>query len=218
MFKSAFSHFFISPLSDIYASVKKTLFFIFQLLYTGLTLRDFKDRSNEENLDESSRVFHFLIFVLIGNIAYNEIFRGHDSNLWHDIKSQSLFTLGYFMLFIIVYFFGELFNKIFRSNFLDTLVTRLYNFYVLIMLAVLQFSDTINPVLKLKVKDSLLAENAVLVWMLMIPHLLFVFIKLFKAGIFTKRHAFFIIILTALFFIILILFSQLTDYTIRSKT
>jgi hypothetical protein len=215
MFKSAFSHFFISPLSDIYASVKKTLFFIFQVLYTGLTLRDFKDRSNEENLDESSRVFHFLIFVLIGNIAYNEIFRGHDSNLWHEIKSQSLFTLGYFILFIIVYFLGELFNKIFRANFLDTLVTRLYNFYILIMLAVLQFSDSINPLLKVKVKDTLLAENAALVWMLIVLHLLFVYIKLFKAGIFTKRHAFFIIIFDALFLLILICFSLLTDSLIR---
>jgi hypothetical protein len=215
MFKSAFLHFFISPLSDIYASVKKTLFFIFQLLYTGLTLRDFKDRSNEENLDESSRVFHFLIFVLIGNIAYNEIFRGHDSNLWHEIKSQSLFTLGYFMLFIIVYFLGELFNKIFRSNFLDTLVTRLYNFYVLIMLAVLQFSDTINPALKENVKNQVISENAALVWMLLIPHLLFVFIKLFKAGIFTKRHAFFILFFGSLFLIILVLFSDLIDSLIR---
>ncbi len=215
MFKNVFSHFFISPLSDIYESVKKTLFFILQLLYNGLTLRDFKDRSNEENLEESSRVFHFLIFVLIGNIAYNEIFRGHDSNLWHEIKSQSLFTLGYFMLFIIVYFLGELFNKIFRSNFLDTLVTRLYNFYILIMLLVLQFSDSINPLLKESLKNSKLAENAALVWILIVLHLLFVFIKLFKAGIFTKRHAFFILFLGSLFFVILVLFSLLTDSLIR---
>ena len=215
MLKSAFLHFFIDPLSEIYGSIKKSIIFIFHILYNGLLFKNFENRTDEEDLEESSRVFHFLIFVLIGNIAYNEIFRGHDSNLWHEIKSQSLFTLGYFVLFIIVYFFGELFNKIFRSNFLDTLVTRLYNFYVLIMLAVLQFSDTINPALKENVKNQVISENAALVWMLLIPHLLFVFVKLFKAGIFTKRHAFFILFFGSLFLIILVLFSDLIDSLIR---
>ncbi len=211
MLKNAFQHFFINPLVDIYESLKKTIIFIFYVVYNGFTLRNFKDRSNEENLEESSRVFHFLIFALIANIAFNEIFRGHDSNLWHEIKSESLFTLGYFMLFIVVYFFGELFNKIFRINFLDTLVTRLYNFYVLIMLAFLQFSDTINPILKVKVKEALLTSNTAIVWMMSVVHLIFVFVKLFKAGMFTKRHALFILIFALLFFIILIYFSVLTD-------
>ena len=115
------------------------------------------------------------------------------------------------MLFIIVYFFGELFNKIFRTNFLDTLVTRLYNFYVLIMLAFLQFSDTINPLLKVKVKEALLTSNTGIVWMMILVHLIFVFVKLFKAGMFTKRHALFILIFAALFLLILICFSMLTD-------
>lgn len=216
MLKNAFQHFFISPLSDIFQSVKNAVVHIFFIIYDGLTLRNFKDRTNEENLEESSRVFHFLIFVLIGNIAYNEVFRGYDSNLWHEIKSQSLFTVGYFALFIIAYFLGELFNKIFRANFLDTLITRLYNFYIIIMLAVLQFSDTINPVLKEKVKNQLISENAALVWMLIVIHLIFVFVKLFKGGIFTKRHAFFILFLGSLFLVILVSFSMLTDSLIKS--
>jgi hypothetical protein len=211
MLKSAFIHFFINPLSDIYGSIKKSIIFIFHILYNGLLFKNFEDRTDEENLEESSRVFHFLVFALIANIAFNEVFRKQDSNLWHDIKSESLFTLGYFMLFIVVYFFGELFNKIFRINFFDTLVTRLYNFYVLIMLAFLQFSDAINPALKANVKESLIVSNASIVWYLFAVHLFFVFIKLFKAGIFTKRHAFFIMFLLVLFLVVLVLFAQLTD-------
>lgn len=211
MLKSAFLHFFINPLSDIFKSAKKTIFFICNILYTGFLIKDFEDRTDEENLEESSRIFHFLIFVLVANIAYNEVFRGHNSNIWHEIRSESLFTIGYFILFIIVYFFGELFNKILSSNFLDTLVTRLYNFYVLTMLAFLQFSDTINPVLKANVKESLIVSNTLLVWFLIFIHSIFVFMKLYKARIFTKRHAIFLVFFVALFLVVLVSFAQLTD-------
>lgn len=214
MLKKSFLLIFIEPLKNTHRAIKEYVIFLFKLIFDTLLIRDFKDLSEDDRLSEVAKLFYFFLFVIIGNIAYNEAFLDLDSDFTNELFAEIFFSIFYYIFVIIIYYFGKLSNIILKSTILESIATKLFNFYSLILVIILQFSGVFSH-------NGLESTNIVSVYtwiglcVFIAIHLAVVYIVLFNRNIFTKRHLLFNISLYIVLILVTFFFTLISQVLVQ---
>lgn len=192
MLKKTFWIFFVSPLFSLIKILKEYLIFLWNILKDGILIKNFDKRSEQENIEESLKIFRLFLFIIFVNIGVNEIFKIKDSNWITETISEIFITVIFYPLFIGNYYLGRIFNKIYKENLFESISTKLWNLYALIFMGVLQFSQTINTRLDVEMRTNFGIEKITLICIFIFIHLTAFYINRKKKNIFTKKHLFYL--------------------------
>lgn len=157
MISKSFSLFFSNPLKELYQGFFSQLKFTFKFLVDTALLRDITNKTSDDVLLETFKILKIIIFIIVANIAFNEIFRNIDSNLWNDLKSEGLYLVFFYISFLAFYYLSRIYERITNSSIHTTIVSRYQLVVMLATMIFFQVSGIMNPDLK---KSKLVAELA----------------------------------------------------------
>ena len=86
---------------------------------------------------ETFKILKIIIFFIVSNIAFNEIFKGNDSNLWHEVKSEGSYLAFFYISFLALYYINRLYEKITSNGVHKVIVLR--DFLIVILATILFF-------------------------------------------------------------------------------
>lgn len=198
MFKKSIKFFFIEPLTNFIISIKAYLIFLFHFLKENITL-NFEPKNDEEDLKISTKIFQIIVLIIIINLSFKEIFNAKDSNLITELSQEIIIAFVYWLFYLIIYYFGIVFNKIYKSELFTTFSVKMWNFYALVLVLVSMLTDNLSS-----------DPNTFLIiylWLFIIVHLLFYYFKLIKRGLLFKKQFFFIFILSIILIFEIFIFS-----------
>jgi hypothetical protein len=208
MFKKSIKLFFIEPLTNIFISIKGYLVFLFHFLKENITL-NFEPKNVEEDLKISAKIFQIIVLIIIINLSIKEIFDEKDSNLLTEIGQEIAIGFFYWLSFLIIYYFGIVFNKIYKSELFTTFSVKMWNFYALVLVLISMLTDNLSS-----------DPNVYLIiylWLFIIVHLLLYYFKLIKRGLLLKKQFVFIFILSILLISEIFLFSIVCNLPFLKK-
>lgn len=208
MFKKSIKLFFIEPLTNIFISIKGYIVFIFHFLKENITL-NFEPKNDEEDLKISTKIFQIIVLIIIVNLSIKEIFDEKDSNLITEVGQEISIGFFYWLSFLIIYYFGIVFNKIYKSELFTTFSVKMWNFYALVLVLISMLTDNLssdpNPYL------------IIYIWLFIIVHLLFYYFKLIKSGLLLKKQFIFIFILSIILISEIFLFAVVCNLPFLKK-
>lgn len=208
MFKKSIKLFFIEPLTNIFISIKGYIVFIFHFLKENITL-NFEPKNDEEDLKISTKIFQIIVLIIIVNLSIKEIFDEKDSNLITEVGQEISIGFFYWLSFLIIYYFGIVFNKIYKSELFTTFSVKMWNFYALVLVLISMLTDNLssdpNPYL------------IIYLWLFIIVHLLFYYFKLIKRGLLLKKQFIFIFILSIILISEIFLFAVVCNLPFLKK-
>ena len=208
MFQKSIKLFFIEPLTNFYISIKTYLIFLFHFLKENIIL-NFEPKNEEEDLKISAKIFQIIVIIIIINLSVKEIFDKKDSNLLTEIGQEIAIGFFYWLSYLMIYYFGILFNKIYKSELFTTFSVKMWNFYALVLVLISMLTDNLSS-----------DPNAYLIiylWLFIIVHLLFYYFKLIKRGLLLKKQFIFIFILSILLISEIFLFSIVCNLPFLKK-
>ena len=189
MLKKSFQLFFIDPISKIYEVLKLNILFVLNFFKEMLLLK-FELKNDEDTLAESFKIFRIIIAIIIFNISFKEIINKNDSNFLHELITDLLISLVYLLFFMLTFYTGLVFDKIYKSITLKSFSTKLWNFYALILIVLLELFGGLSG----KIEKSV--EITVYFWLFIIIHLLLFYFNLIKTNIFRKNHIIYLLIIS----------------------
>ena len=200
MLKKSFQLFFIDPIAKIYEVLKRNILFVLNFFKEMLLLK-FEPKNDEDTLAESFKIFRIIIAIIIFNISFKEIINKNDSNFLHELSTDLLISLVYLLFFMLTFYIGLVFDKIYKSITLKSFSTKLWNFYALILIVLLELFDGLSG----KIENS--SEITVYFWLFIITHLLLFYFNLIKTNIFRKNHIIYLLIISIILLFEISLFS-----------
>ena len=208
MFKKSIKLFFIEPLTNIFISIKGYLIFLFHFLKENIIL-NFEPKNDEEDLKISAKIFQIIVLIIIVNLSIKEIFDEKDSNLITEIGQEIAIGFFYWLSYLMIYYFGIVFNKIYKSEFYTTFSVKMWNFYALVLVLISMLTDNLSG------EPSI---NLILaLWLFITVHLLLYYIKLIKRGLLLKKQFLFIFILSLILIFEILLFSVVCNLPFLKK-
>ena len=189
MLKKSFQLFFIDPIAKIYEVLKRNILFVLNFFKEMLLLK-FEPKNDEDTLAESFKIFRIIIAIIIFNISFKEIINKNDSNFLHELSTDLLISLVYLLFFMLTFYIGLVFDKIYKSITLKSFSTKLWNFYALILIVLLELFGGLSG----KIEKSV--EITVYFWLFIIIHLLLFYFNLIKTNIFRKNHIIYLLIIS----------------------
>ena len=187
MLKKSFQLFFIDHIEKIYEVLKRNILFVLNFFKEMLLLK-FEPKNDEDTLAESFKIFRIIIAIIIFNISFKEIINKNDSNFLHELITDLLISLVYLLFFMLTFYTGLVFDKIYKSITLKSFSTKLWNFYALILIVLLELFGGLSG----KIEKSV--EITVYFWLFIIIHLLLFYFNLIKTNIFRKNHIIYLLI------------------------
>jgi hypothetical protein len=127
MFKKSFQLFFVVPLNNLYSSIKEYIKFLILFFKENLLL-NFEPKKDDEDLKISSKIFQIIVIIIIANLSIEEITKNKESNLLTEIGQEILIAFVYWFFYIVIYYFGVIFNKILKTDILATFSVKMWNF------------------------------------------------------------------------------------------
>lgn len=200
MLNKSFHLFYIEPITKAYAVLKENILFSFKL-FKDILLLKFEAQSDGDILAESFKVFRIIVVIIIFNIACKEIYEAKDSNALLELGTELFIAITYFVFFILSFYVGLLFDKIYKSKTLASFSVKLWNFYVLILITLLAIFDALSGNIE---KTSLYIFCC---WLFILIHVFLFFFKLIKANIFIKIQIIYIFIITLILLFEIFLFA-----------
>lgn len=170
MIRQSFQHFFVHPIQSIISTTVAYTRFIIKQLRDGLLIVNFEPKAKMEILEDSLKVFRFSLFVVITNIALNELFLFTSSDFISESISEIFATLIYYILFIVIYHISLGLNKLFKAKGIESVLVKLWNFYTLIFIILFQFSGHLNKPLEEKEKSDFGVNVMLLILLIVLIH------------------------------------------------
>lgn len=198
MFKKSFQLFFVVPLNNLYSSIKEYLKFLILFFKENLLL-NFEPKKDDEDLKISSKIFQIIVIIIIANLSVEEITKNKESNLLTEIGQEILIAFVYWFFYIVIYYFGVIFNKILKTDILATFSVKMWNFYALLLIVISLLTNNLSS----EPNTDLLLN----LWLFISIHLLLYFIKLTKRGLFIKKYLLYIFLLSILLMLEITFFS-----------
>jgi hypothetical protein len=144
MISKSFSLFFSNPLKELYQGFISQLKFIFEFTIDTALLRNITNKTSDDVLQETFKVLKIIIFIIVANIAFNEIFRNVDSNLWNDLKSEGLYLVFFYISFLALYYISRIYERITNTSIHTTIVSRYQLVVMLLTMIFFQVSGIMN--------------------------------------------------------------------------
>ncbi len=206
MISKSFSLFFSNPLKELYQGFLSQLKFIYEFIIDTALLRNITNKTSDDVLQETFKMLKIIIFIIVSNIAFNEIFRNIDSNLWNDLKSEGLYLVFFYISFLAFYYLSRVYERITNTSIHTIIVSRYQLVVMLATMIFFQVSGIMNPDLK---KSKFLAELAI--ENLAIIFLLFCLLVVIQSFYLVKRKlirsidVLFYLFMSALIFVFIVL-------------
>ena len=137
--------FFINPIKDVWSSIKNYIRFLIGFMMDVLLCRGVLNVTEDQLLEEAFKIFKFLIFCILANLAINEAFYDLNSDLLHEIKSESAYLAFFIVSFILCYYFGWGYGKITNNTVPKVMAVRVWLMIALITTILLQLTGILNP-------------------------------------------------------------------------
>ena len=206
MISKSFRLFFLDPLKELSQGCHSYINFTFGFILDAILLRNINDKTPDDLLLETFKILKIIIFFIVSNIAFNELFRNIDSNLWHEIKSEVTYLAFYYISFLAFYYISRLYEKITSNGVHKVIVLRYLLIVMLATILFFQIDGLMNPDHKKNQLLSNLAMNdLVLIFFIFALMVIFQSFYLLKKKIIKWYDMFYYIFMTALIFILIIL-------------
>ncbi|MFM7682651.1 MAG: hypothetical protein ACKO7P_07885 [Bacteroidota bacterium] len=205
MISKSFRLFFLDPLKELSKGFLSYINFTFTFILDAILLRNFSDKSSDELLLETFKILKVIVFFIVSNIAFNEIFRNINSNLWHELISEGSYLAFFYISFVAFYYIGRLYEKITSNGVHKVIVLRYLLIVMLTTIVHFQIDGIMNPDQKLHqlVRDRALID-LVLIFIFFTVMVIFQSIFLLKKKIIKWYDVFFHIFMIALIFILIV--------------
>ena len=206
MISKSFRLFFLDPLKELSQGCHSYINFTFGFILDAILLRNINDKTPDDLLLETFKILKIIIFFIVSNIAFNELFRNIDSNLWHEIKSEVTYLAFFYISFLAFYYISRLYEKITSNGVHKVIVLRYLLIVMLATILFFQIDGLMNPDHKKNQLLSNLAMNdLVLIFFIFALMVIFQSFYLLKKKIIKWYDMFYYIFMTALTFIVIIL-------------
>lgn len=144
MIRESFNLFFIKPFKELLIVFLSYLKFIYRFIVDTVFLTNIQKDENEL-LDDTFKILKIIIFFIVTNIAYNEIFKNLDSNLWKELISEGSYIIFFYVSFLIFHYISKFYEKI-TSNTIHKVIVLRYLMIVLIgTVFYFQMDGIMNP-------------------------------------------------------------------------
>jgi len=205
MISKSFRLFFLDPLKELSQGFLSYINFTFRFILDAILLRNFSDKSSDELLLETFKILKVIVFFIVSNIAFNEIFRNIDSNLWHELISEGSYLAFFYISFVVFYYIGWLYEKITSNGVHKVIVLRYLLIVMLATILLFQIDGIMNPDQKLHqlVSDWAFLDLA-LIFIFFTLMVIFQSIFLLKKKIIKWYDVFYYIFMIAVIFILMI--------------
>lgn len=205
MISKSFSLFFSNPLKELYQGFLSQLKFIFEFLVDTALLRNITNKTSDDVLQETFKMLKIIIFIIVANIAFNEIFRNIDSNLWNDLKSEGLYLVFFYISFLAFYYISRVYERITKTSIHTIIVSRYQLVVMLATMIFFQVSGIMNPDLKKsKLIRELATENLGIIFLLFCLLVVIQSFYLVKRKLIRPVDLLFYLFMSALIFVFII--------------
>ncbi len=194
MIRQSFQHFFVHPIQSITSTTVAYTRLIINQLRDGTLIVDFEPKAKMEILEDSLKVFRFSLFVVIANIALNELFLYTSSDFISESISEIFATLIYYILFVAIYHISLGLNKLFKAKGIESVLVKLWSFYALIFIILFQFSGHLNRPLEEKVKSDFGVNVMLFILLVMLGHFVVASYLLKRKKIFSFHIGYFMML------------------------
>lgn len=206
MISKSFRLFFLDPLKELSQGCLSYINFTFRFILDGILLRNIRDKTPDDLLLETFKILKIIIFFIVSNIAFNELFRNIDSNLWHEVKSEGSYLTFFYISFLAFYYISRLYEKITSNGVHKVIVLRYLLIVMLATILFFQIDGLMNP--DYKKHQSLrdwAVNDLVLIFVFFALMVIFQSFYLLKKKIIKWYDVFYYIFMTALTFILIVL-------------
>ena len=159
MISKSFSLFFLDPLKELFQGFLSQLKFTFKFLVDNALLREISNKSSDDVLQETFKILKIIIFIIIANIAFNEIFRNFDSDLWREFQSEGSYLAFFYISFLAFYYISRGYERITKTSIHTIIVCRYQLVVMLATVIYFQVDGIMNPDLN---NSKLIADGAFL--------------------------------------------------------
>jgi hypothetical protein len=206
MISKSFRLFFLDPLKELYQGCLSYINFTFRFILDAFLLRNISDKTPDDLLLETFKIFKIIIFFIVSNIAFNELFRNIDSDLWHEVKSEGSYLAFFYISFLAFYYIGRLYEKITSNGVHKVIVLRYLLIIILATILFFQIEGLMNPdQKKYQLLSNLAMNDLALIFFFFALMVIFQSFYLLKKKIIKWYDMFYYIFMTALSFIVIIL-------------
>jgi hypothetical protein len=206
MISKSFSLFFSNPLKELFQGFLSQLKFTFEFLVDTALLRNITNKTSDDVLQETFKMLKIIIFIIVANIAFNEIFRNIDSNLWNDLKSEGLYLVFFYISFLAFYYISRFYERITNSNIHTIIISRYQLVVMLATMIFFQVSGIMNPDLKKsKLIRELATENLGIIFLLFCLLVVIQSFFLVKRNLIRRVDVLFYLFMSALIFVFIII-------------
>ncbi len=206
MISKSFSLFFSNPLKELFQGFLSQFKFTFEFLVDTALLRNITNKTSDDVLQETFKMLKIIIFVIVANIAFNEIFRNIDSNLWNDLTSEGLYLVFFYISFLAFYYISRFYERITNTSIHTTIVSRYQLVVMLSTMIFFQVSGIMNPDLKKsKIVAELAMDNLVMIFLLFCLLVVIQSFFLVKRNLIRRVDVLFYLFMSALIFVFIII-------------
>jgi hypothetical protein len=206
MISKSFSLFFSNPLKELFQGFLSQLKFTFEFLVDAALLRNITNKTSDDVLQETFKMLKIIIFIIVANIAFNEIFRNIDSNLWNDLKSEGLYLVFFYISFLAFYYISRFYERITNTNIHTIIISRYQLVVMLATMIFFQVSGIMNPDLKKsKLIRELATENLGIIFLLFCLLVVIQSFFLVKRNLIRRVDVLFYLFMSALIFVFIII-------------
>lgn len=209
MLIDSFKAFFTQPITRFFKATQHDLQFLSSSLIGVITLKTFIEDQKSHVLERSVHTFELLIKIIIIGFAINELREKIDSNILNDLMTEGFVIITFYGLFLALFYCSNLFEKLLKNNTLTELGTRVWNVYVLIFIILLQFTDVIDEKQTDAINNQNLGGLAKAFFIGTSVHFIYVFVRLKRAQILSKRSLVYLLFLMVFIALSLLLFTSL---------
>jgi len=172
----------------------------------AILLRNISNKTQDDLLLETFKILKIIIFIIVSNIAFNELFRNIDSDLWHEVKSEGTYLTFFYISFLGFYYISRLYEKITSNGVHKVIVLRYLLIVMLATIIFFQIDGLMNPdYKKYKLLNDLAIKDLVYIFAFFVLMVIFQSFYLLKKKIIKWYDVFYYIFMTALTFILIIL-------------
>ena len=176
--------FFIDPLRGVWSSIKEYTRFLRVFLFDTLLCRDVLHVTEDQLLIEAFKLFKFLIFCILANLAINEAFFDLNSDLMNEITSESAYLVFFVLRFVLCYYLGWIYEKLTGSSAHKVVAVRLWLMTTFVATVLFQLTGIMNPgqAAKAKIEEAIISDLAIMISAYALLFL-FQFLRLYRARI-----------------------------------
>lgn len=149
--------FFLTPLNQFKKTFFGYSFYLYQFCVNALLCKDVENKSTDDIAREAFKIFKFIIFLIIANLAINDVFFNQSSNVLHEIKSESGYLLFFIITFFICYYVSATYSFLRNNQYLKIIITRNWLLTMIIATIIFQLTGVLNPngICKIEMEDTI---------------------------------------------------------------